>query len=461
LPIREGRFEGTISSAFLKINASVAFDKKLYREDIKGSAAYAAALHRGGILSKTEKQRILDGLASIAKEIEAGDFPFNDEDEDIHMNIERQLFKKIGEAAYKLHTGRSRNEQIVLDERLYLMDRVKTLQKKIEALLKSIAARAVEFIGVVIPSYTHLRQAQLVSLAHIFLSYYHSFRRDHERLDDYKKRLKVLPLGSGAVAGSTVGIDREFLMKELSFETLSRNSIDAVSTRDFIVEFEFICVSLFITLSRISEDLIIFSSDETGYFSIPDDLATTSSLMPHKKNPDSLELVRGKAARVTGNLVSIITLMKGLPYTYNRDLQEDKEGLFDTVETTLSVVDVMNEIILGLTVNEERINETLSKSRGFLFATDLADYLVRKGTAFRNAHRIVGSIVKYALEKDKNLHDLTLSEYREFSKDFSEDLYGLFDNLKSVNSHNTIGGTAINQIRDELKRIEKESKDRG
>jgi argininosuccinate lyase len=461
VPIRDGRFDGSINSAFSSINASIAFDKKLYREDLKGSAAYAGALFRKGILSEIEKHEILDGLDSIAKEIEEGAFPFKEEDEDIHMNIERRLFEKIGETAHKLHTGRSRNEQVVLDERLYLMDTVETLDKKINALLKSIFTRAEEFINVIIPSYTHLRQAQLVSLSHIFLAYYHSFRRDKERLDDYKKRLRVLPLGSGAAAGSTLGIDRDFLMKELSFDTLSYNSIDAVSTRDYIIEFEFICVSLLITLSRISEDLIIFSSDETGYFLIPDDMTTTSSLMPHKKNPDSLELIRGKSARVIGNLVSIITLMKGLPYTYNRDLQEDKEGLFDTVETTFAVVDVMIEVVTGLDVDEHKIKKALLISKGFLFATDLADYLVRKGTAFRNAHRVVGSIVKYALERGKNLQDLTLNDYRTFSKDFTMDVYEVFDSLKSVNSHDTIGGTALNRVRDELNRIKKELKNFG
>ena len=459
MPIRDGRFDGSINSAFSRINASIGFDKKLYREDIKGSAAYAGALFRKGILSEIEKQEIIEGLESITKEIEEGRFPFKTEDEDIHMNIERRLFEKIGETARKLHTGRSRNEQIVLDERLYLMDKVKALDGKITALLKSLYTRAKEYINVIIPSYTHLRQAQLVSLSPIFLAYYHSFRRDKERLDDYKKRLSILPLGSGAAAGSTMDIDRDFLMKELSFETLSRNSIDAVSTRDYIIEFEFVCVLILLTLSRISEDLIIFSSDETGFFSIPDDLATTSSLMPHKKNPDSLELIRGKSARVLGNLVSIITLMKGLPYTYNRDLQEDKEGLFDTVETTFAVIDVMTEIVKGLAVDESRIKEALVRSKGFLFATDLADYLVLKGAAFRSAHRVVGSIVKYALDRDKNLQDLTLSEYRTFSKDFAMDVYEVFDSLKSVNSHDTIGGTALNRVSDELKRIKKELKD--
>lgn len=456
MAIRKGRFEGPLNKAFSKINSSIDFDKRLYREDIMGSAAYAEALFKKGILSEGEKNDIIRGLKSIEREIDEGGFSFLDEDEDIHMNIERRLFEKIGETAYKLHTGRSRNEQIVLDMRLYLMDVSKTIGKKLNALLKALFIKAKNNLKIVIPSYTHMRQAQPISLAHLFLAYYHALKRDKDRLGDFQNRLRVMPLGSGAVAGSTMGIDRDFLMEELSFESLSRNSIDAVSTRDFIIEFEYICVSVFITLSRISEDLIIFSSDEIGHFSIPDDLATTSSLMPHKKNPDSLELIRAKSARVAGNLISIITLMKGLPYTYNRDLQEDKEGLFDTVDNTAAVIDLMKEVVRGLIVNRSRIKATLDKSKDLLFATDLADYLVHRGMAFRNAHSVIGSIVRYAMEKDKDLSNLSLEEYRKFSPSFDEDVYEVFDYLKSVNSHDVDGGTALNRIKDELERIEEE-----
>jgi len=455
--IREGRFEDPLlNDAFSKINSSIGFDKRLYREDIMGSVAYAKVLFKSEILAEDEKNDIIRGLKSIEREIAEGGFPFRDEDEDIQMNIERRLFDKIGETAYKLHTGRSRNEQIVLDMRLYLMDVSRTIEKKLHALLKALFIKAKNNLKIIIPSYTHLRQAQPVSLAHLFLAYYHALRRDKDRLGDFQNRLRVMPLGSGAVAGSTLVIDRAFLMEELSFESLSRNSIDAVSTRDFIFEFEYICTSVFITLSRISEDLIIFSSDEIGHFSIPDDLATTSSLMPQKKNPDSLELIRGKSARVAGNLISIITLMKGLPYTYNRDLQEDKEGLFDTVDNTAIVIDLMKEVVKGLIVNESRIKVTLDKSKDFLFATDLADYLVRRGMAFRNAHRAVGSIVRYAVERDKDLSDLSLEEYRKYSPSFDEDVYEVFDYLKSVNNHDVTGGTALNRIKDELERIEEE-----
>jgi len=456
VPIRDGRLEGQLNKAFSKLNASIDFDKRLYREDIKGSIAYAKALFKKGILTAGEQNAIINGLLSIEREIEEGTFSFKEKDEDIHMNIERRLYEKIGETAYKLHTGRSRNEQIVLDERLFLIDASEKLKKSLYRLFTALFEKAKKNCKTIIPSYTHLRQAQAVSLGHLFLAYYTALRRDKDRLDDFKKRLKVMPLGSGAAAGSSIGINREFLREELLFESLSRNSIDAVSTRDFILEFEFICSSVMITLSRISEDIIIFSSDEVDFLSLPDDLSTTSSLMPQKKNPDSVELIRGKSGRVIGNLVSILVLMKGLPYTYNRDLQEDKQGLFDTVDSTLAVIDVMHEVIKGLTVNEKKIKEILEKSRGFLFGTDIADYLVKKGVAFRNAHKTIGSIVKYALEQDKSLPELTLEEYKKFDKAFDEDIFEVFDYVKSVNSHDTPGGTALNRIEEELLRIEKE-----
>jgi argininosuccinate lyase len=308
----------------------------------------------------------------------------------------------------------------------------------------------------IVPSYTHLRQAQAVSLAHLFLAYYTALRRDRERFVDFEKRLKVMPLGSGAVAGTSVGIDREFLRKEFRFRSISRNSIDAVSTRDFIIEFQFVCVSLFLNLSRMAEDIIIFSSEEFGFYRLPDALTTTSSLMPQKKNPDSLELIRGKTSRVVGNLLAIITLMKGTPYTYNRDFQEDKEGLFDTVETAIDVLELMTELIRGLMVDEKRINRALESSRGLLFATDMADYLVSKGIPFREAHRIVGGIVRHADEKGMHLRDITLSTYRRFSPLFERDVYALFDYIRSVNSRDVAGGTALKRVAEEIGRAEKE-----
>ncbi len=456
LSIRNGRLGKNLNEAFLRVNQSVDFDRRLYREDIRGSIAYARALQKRGILTKDELGSIVHGLESIEKEIEKGGFSFRAEDEDIHMNIERRLFELIGETAYKLHTGRSRNEQVVLDERLYLVEVAQTIDKKLALLFEALLGKAKHCLTTIIPSYTHLRQAQAVSLAHIFLAYYHALGRDRERLKDFEKRLKILPLGSGAVAGSSFGVDREFLKKKLGFEEISRNSIDAVSTRDYIVEFEFICVSIFVTLSRISEDFIIYSSEEYGYYELPDELSTTSSLLPQKKNPDSLELIRGKTARVVGNLLSIITLLKGLPYTYNRDLQEDKEGLFDTVSSCNAALDLMTEIVKGMVINEDAINRVLEWSRGKLFATDIADYLVGKGVSFREAHRIVGAVVRYANEKTLHLKDIPLQKYRNFCSQFDDDVYDLFDYIRSVNTHDVPGGTALKRIAEEIKRVEEE-----
>jgi argininosuccinate lyase len=454
--IREGRFEKPIGGAFARINPSIRFDRRLYREDIAGSIAYARALGRLGVVNRGEERAIVDGLRSIEREIEEGTFHFRDEDEDIHMNIERRLAEKIGEAAGKLHTGRSRNEQIVLDERLYLFEATVSLRERLLALCRVLVSRSGEQIATVIPSYTHLRQAQLVSLAHLLLAYVHALRRDAERLNDYEKRLKVLPLGSGAVAGSSIGIDREPLMVELGFSSISRNSIDAVSTRDFIAEFEFVCASVMVTLSRVAEDLIIYSSEEFGFIELPDESSTTSSLMPQKKNPDSLELVRGKTARVMGHLFALFTLMKGLPYAYDRDLQEDKEGLFDAVDTVLACVDATAEVVEGIRVNGDRIAAALAASGGLVYATDLADYLVRKGLPFREAHRTVGRMARNVVEKKRPLDAFSLEEFRAFSPLVGEDVYAIFDPLRSLNGHDVPGGTAIGRIEEEIRLLKKE-----
>ena len=458
MALRDGRLNRGLHRSFLRVNQSIDVDRKLYRDDIRGSSAYARALRKRGILTEEELRRITEGLASIKIEIENGTFEFREEDEDIHMNIERRLHELIGDGAYKLHTGRSRNEQVVLDERLYIMDSVKSLNERLDALFSAIVEKAKLHLATIVPSYTHLRQAQAVSLAHLFLAYYHALRRDRERFIDFEKRLTVLPLGSGAVAGSSIGIDRAFLKKALGFKSLSRNSIDAISTRDFMIEFQYICVSLFLTLSRMAEDIIIFSSEEFGFYTLPDELSTTSSLMPQKKNPDSLELIRGKTSRMVGNLLSIITLVKGTPYTYNRDFQEDKEGLFDTAESCSDALELMGEVISGISISEENINRVLERSRGLLFATDIADYLVGKGLPFRKAHAVVGNLVRHAEENDLDLKDIPLETYKSYSPLIEKDVYDLFDYIHSVNSHDVIGGTALKRVAEEIKRIEEELK---
>jgi argininosuccinate lyase len=456
--LRDGRLNRGLHGSFLRVNQSIDVDRKLYREDIRGSVAYARALRRIGILSEEELVQITEGLSSIESEIEAGSFNFREEDEDIHMNIERRLHELIGDAAHKLHTGRSRNEQVVLDERLYIMDAVENLEQKLDALCKAIVEKAKLHLATIIPSYTHLRQAQAVSLAHLFLAYYHALRRNRGRFKDFEKRLNVLPLGSGAVAGSSIGIDRTFLKKTLGFDSLSRNSIDAVSTRDFMVEFHYICVTIFLTLSRMAEDIIIFSSEEFGFYTLSDEFSTTSSLMPQKKNPDSLELVRGKTSRMVGDLLALITLVKGTPYTYNRDFQEDKEGLFDTVESSSDALELMAGVVTGLSISEDNINRVLERSMGMLFATDVADYLVSKGLPFRKAHAVVGTLVRYAEMNKLDLKEISLEVYKSHCPLFEQDVYDLFDYIHSVNCHDVIGGTALKRVAEEIRRIEEELK---
>ncbi len=456
MAIRDGRFSKKPTNAFSRLNVSIDFDKRLYKQDIKGSIAYATALGKAGILSEKELDKLVKGLRQIEKEIDEGSFAFRAEDEDIHMNIERGLFEKVGAVAGKLHTGRSRNEQIVLDERLYLMEERARLEKGLLRLCRTLHRRAKDHVETIVPAYTHMRQAQPVSLAHLFLAYLEALHRDQERLLDFEKRLSVMPLGSGAVAGSSIGIDRELLKEELGFEQISHNSIDAVSARDFIFECAFICSSVLVTLSRMAEDIILFSSDEFGIFRIPDELCTTSSLMPQKKNPDSLELIRAKTGRGIGNLVSLLTMMKGLPYTYNRDMQEDKEKIFDAFDTTHTAAEVMEEVISGVNIDEEALENLFERSGDFIYATDLADYLVRKGRPFREAHFRVGRVVRTALEKNMALSKIPLKEYQKFDPLFTQDVYDLFDPRTSVNSHDVPGGTALNRVKQELSRLEEE-----
>ncbi len=456
MAIRNGRLKKDLTYSFMKMNSSISFDKRLAIYDIKGSIAYAKALRKANIITEEEEKELITGLQKIEKEILDKSFNFREEDEDVHMNIERRLHEIIGKTAFKLHTGRSRNEQVVLDERLYLIDKTKTIRHKLYNLLKSLHKKAKDNIEVIIPSYTHLQQAQLISIAHLFLAYYEALARDLKRLMEYENRLKVMPLGAGAVAGSTIGIDRKFLAEELGFKEISKNSIDTVSERDFITEFLFIISLVSLTLSRMSEDLIIFSTIEFGFIELPDELTTTSSLMPQKKNPDSLELIRGKSSRIISNFNSMIILMKGLPYSYNRDLQEDKPGLFDTVENIEMCLDVMKDVINGLKINKEKIKDVIEKSLDLFYATDIADYLVKKGLAFRDAHQIVGSIVQDALKQKMKLSKIDLKEYKRYSDLFEKDIYSIFNPTASVNSHNVYGGTAINQIKSMLKELEEE-----
>ena len=429
--------------------ASISFDQRLYRQDIAGSIAHAKMLAKQGIIQKGEAETIIAGLSSIQEEIERGEFKFKPELEDIHMNIENRLFEKIGKVAGKLHTARSRNDQIALDMRLFAKEAILETIKRLKELQRAILDLAEENKEVVIPGYTHLQRAQPVLLAHHLLAYFEMFRRDIERFQDCFKRTDVLPLGSGALAGVPYPIDREFLAQELGFSRVSQNSLDAVSDRDFIIEFLSAASLTMMHLSRLAEEIVLWSSTEFGFIEIDEAYATGSSIMPQKKNPDVAELARGKTGRVYGNLMSILTVMKALPLAYNKDLQEDKESFFDTIDTLLPTLEVFSGMIRTLKINAERTFQ--AAEGGYTLATDLADYLVRKGLPFREAHGIVAELVRYAVSKGKSLRELNLEEYQRFSPLFAEDVYSITVE-SSLAMRNIPGGTAPRQVEQALKK---------
>jgi argininosuccinate lyase len=405
-------------------------------------------LAKQGLLSESEKDKILKGLAEIEMEIKIGRFEFRPELEDIHMNIEKALVEKIGEAGEKLHTGRSRNDQVALDIRLYLREECGKLMELLTALQKGFVGLAREYLGTVMPGYTHLQRAQPVLLSHHLLAYYEMLGRDKERLADCLKRINVLPLGAAALAGTGLPIDREFVARELGFPTISKNSMDTVSDRDFIVEFLSVCSLIQIHLSRFSEELVLWASQEFSFVEIADRFCTGSSIMPQKKNPDIPELIRGKSGRTVGNLMTLLTVLKGLPLTYNRDLQEDKEPVFDSVDTVSHSLALTADLLGGLVFNREILSEATRS--GFLTATDLADYLVLKNVPFRQAHAIVGSAVAYCLEKSKELADLDLMELEMFSEAIGQDVFEVLSVDGSVNSRTSAGGTAASEVKKAL-----------
>jgi argininosuccinate lyase len=451
-----GRFTEKTASSAEAFSASIHFDMRLYRYDIAGSKAHAKMLSKIGLLNSSELEKILDGLTEIESEIESNTFVFRPELEDIHMNIEKALVEKVGQAGEKLHTARSRNDQVVLDMRLYLRDESKHLIALLTELQKGFISLAREYLGVIMPGFTHLQRAQPVLLSHHLLAYFEMFSRDKERLSGCLKRINVLPLGSGALAGTSLPIDRDYVAQELGFSAVSANSMDAVSDRDFMVEFLAACSLIQIHLSRFSEELILWASHEFNFVEIADRFCTGSSIMPQKKNPDMPELVRGKSGRVVGNLMALLTVLKGLPMSYNRDLQEDKEPVFDSVDTVNQSLSVMVELLEGLTFNREVLENATEK--GFMTATDLAEYLVRKNIPFRQAHSVVGQAVAYCIENAKELKDLSLTELQGFSNVITEDVFDVLSVEGSVNSRNTHGGTAASAV---IKALEKAETDLG
>ena len=442
-----GRFEKDADKRAETYTASIRYDWRLYPYDIAGSIAHARMLARQDIISKQDADIIIGGLNSIKEEIEQDDFDFKPELEDIHMNIEARLIEKVGEVGGKLHTARSRNDQVALDMRLFTREAISQTVSALRKLQQALVTLAEANKEVVIPGYTHLQRAQPVLLAHNLLAYFEMLERDIERFKCCRQRTDVLPLGSGALAGVAYNIDREFLAKELGFNQVSRNSIDAVSDRDFLIEYQSAASICMMHLSRMAEEIVLWSSAEFDFIEVDDAYATGSSIMPQKKNPDVAELARGKTGRIYGNLISLLTMMKGIPLAYVRDMQEDKEGFFDTVDTLLATMEVFAGMVSTLRVKPENTGRAVRHS--YLLATDLADYLVKKGEPFRSAHDIVARLVSYAARQEKALDELKLSEYREFSPRFDEDVLAITVE-SSLAARDNFGGTAPKRVEQAL-----------
>jgi len=449
---QRGRFQKGTNRTAQDYLASIPFDQRLYRQDIEGSIAHARMLAKQEIIADKDAEAIIAGLNSIRNEIEQGKFHFKTKLEDIHMNIEARLFEKIGDIAGKLHTARSRNDQVALDMRLFLKEEIPKTIDNIKALQSSLVELAEANKDVIIPGYTHLQQAQPVLLAHHLLAYFEMFQRDKERFSDCLKRTDVLPSGSGALAGVAYPVDRQFMAQELGFSEISNNSVDAVSDRDFVVEYQAASALAMMHISRLAEEIVLWSSSEFGFIEISEDFTTGSSIMPQKKNPDVAELARGKTGRIYGNLMSLLTTMKALPLAYDRDMQEDKQGLFNTLDTLHSTLEVFAEMIKTLKVNPQRISNAINED--YILATDLADYLVKKGMPFRQAHNTVSKLAEYAVANRKSFRELSLSEYRKFSPLFDKDVYNITLE-SSVASRNIVGGTAPNQVEVALKKARK------
>jgi argininosuccinate lyase len=444
-----GRFTGQADERFAEFNRSFGFDRRLLEVDVQASIAHGEALRDAGVIDETEAALIKNGLQTIIERA-ATDEGYLDEvpSEDVHSFVEARLVQLVGEAGRKLHTGRSRNDQVATDLRLWLRGEIDRISERVRVAQGALLELAGAHSGAVLPGYTHLQRAQPVLLAHWCLAYVEMLARDCERLQDARRRVNVLPLGSAALAGTSYPIDRERVARELGFENVSRNSLDAVSDRDFCVEFASASSLIMLHLSRLAEDIIIYATAEFGFFELSDKVATGSSLMPQKKNPDSMELVRGKAGRVFGHLMGLLATLKGLPLAYNKDMQEDKEAVFDTVDTTLAALEVTTTVLGNLRVREDRARE--AAARGYMNATELADYLARKGMPFREAHDTVGRIVLHAIARGVELDALPLEEMRAFSARIEEDVYEALSLEKTLATKTQTGGTAPERVAEAL-----------
>ncbi len=439
-----GRFSKGTAKTVDQFGASIAFDQKLYKEDIEGSRAHARMLSKIGVLSQKEVDEIMKALSEIEEAADKGKLSFKEEFEDIHMNIESLLTEKIGYPGKKIHTARSRNDQVAVDNRLYLRSQAREICGLVEELLKTILLLSEKNIDAILPGFTHLQHAQPIRLSFHLMAYFEMFKRDHGRFADCLARMDVLPLGSGAMSGTSYPTDRDFLADELGFSEVSLNALDSVSDRDYLIEFQSAASILMMHFSRFCEELIIWNTSEFGFVEMDDAYSTGSSIMPQKKNPDVAELIRGKTGRVYGNLMGILTVMKSLPLAYNKDMQEDKEGMFDTVETIKSVIPIFNEMLASINFNKEKMLQ--ATKMGFLNATDIADYLVKKGLPFRSAHEIVGRMVLFCTEKNCKIEDLSLEELKSFHQDIEDDLIEVAKIKNCTDSKISAGGTSHKNV---------------
>ena len=454
MPMWAGRFEKEESELTNEINSSINIDKRLYKEDIRGSIAHVTMLGECNIISKDNSKKIINGLKEILSDIENGKLEIDLSKEDIHMFIEEELTNRIGDAGKMVHTARSRNDQVAVDIKLFLREEIINIKKLLIDLIKELIKISKNNIITIMPVFTHMQDAQPSTIAHYLMAYTEMFRRDISRLNDTYKRLNVNPLGSCALAATTYDTDRLITTKLLEFDSPTLNSLDGVSDRDFAIELLNDISIIMMHLSRFSEEIIIFSSNEFKFIELDDAFSTGSSIMPQKKNPDICELIRGKTGRVYGNLMNLLTVMKGLPLAYNKDMQEDKECLFDSIDTVKLCLKVIVPMLDSIKFNKEKMLEAAKK--GFINATDLADHLTKKGMPFRDAYKLVGRIVSYSIKNDKTLNDLTIDEYKKFSNEFDDDLYDSIDLVNIVNSKNTIGGPAPDTVKKHIEIVEKE-----
>ena len=449
-----GRFSKSTDKSVDDFNSSIRFDARMYAQDIRGSQAHAKMLGKQGIIPQEDSELIVKTLGEILKDIEDGKVEFTVDAEDIHMNIETILISRIGDVGKRLHTGRSRNDQVALDARLYLRDEAEELDTMLRNLLLTILKLAEDNLDTIMPGYTHLQKAQPITFAHHIMAYYEMFSRDLSRLSDWKNRMNVMPLGSGALAGTTYPLDREFVAQQLSFDSITKNSIDGVSDRDFVCELAFVLSMIMVHLSRFSEEIILWSSNEFSFVDLDDAYSTGSSIMPQKKNPDVAELARGKSGRVFGDLMGLLTMMKGLPLAYNKDMQEDKEQIFDAVDTVKMCLPVFDGMLSTMKLRKDKMLQ--GAKGGFTNATDVADYLVKKGLPFRDAHAVVGKMVAYCLDKDTVIDALSMDEFKTFSDIFEDDVYDAISLETCVNMRKIPGGPAketMKKVIDDYKKL--------